>query len=287
MYLQYLVLSLFSTTVYGGFNLNFDSKGDALENAAIDFTGEDVAVIKENERESFGITDGPLKDACGKVSGRRPDHVWLYKPTLWGDMYTMYNWREVTRTLRPIGARVVGKEQKPTIVSSQIYKNRSSRTVKMNGKISQEVTNTVENKWSQTHGLSVTASMTYSFKVVEASMEIGYTSEWGKEETKSESVAVGQEMGFEVELEPGESVEAVLSATKGSMIVDVTYRATLDGCCAINYNKGWKGHHYYCYPIGLVQDTGKLKKHVDIKETIKIGFYSDSHVIVRDKHAKK
>nr|WJJ70384.1 venom protein U-MPTX.8-17 [Megalopyge opercularis] len=287
MYFRCLLLSLLSTVVSGDFSLSFDSKGDALENGVIDFVGENIAVIKESEREAFGITDGPLKDACGKVSGRRPDHVWVYKPTLWGDMYTMYKWAEVTRILKPISAEIVGKEQKPVMLSSQVYTNHRNSTVTMNGEISQTVTNTVENTYSQKHGLSVTASMTYKFKVAEASMSVGYTAEFGQEKKMSESTSVGQTMGFELELEPKQSVEAVMSATQGSMIIKCVSRAHLQGLCAVNYNKGWKGHHYYGYPIALVQNAANLIKHVDVTEIIKLGFYSNAQVIVRDRDNKK
>nr|WJJ70383.1 venom protein U-MPTX.8-15 [Megalopyge opercularis] len=283
---QYLVLSLLSPVAFGNFNIEVDTRNKVLNDAAINFYGQNIGIITDGERRVFGITDGPLKEACSKVQGGKPGYVWVRSPTP-ANLYEIHNWRQVLRVLTAYDARIVGIEQKPEMVATQTYKNRSDHPAKVSGMITQSVSNTIENKWIEMNQFSITATVSCKVKAAEIGLSMGYERSWGKEDTNSTTTMLGQQTGFEVELPPGGNCTAVLSATKGSMKIDVGYRATLEGDCAVDFPNTWNGHHYWCYPIGLVQDVGNLKKHIDCRELITIGYYSDAHVTIENLGKKK
>ena len=82
-------------------------------------------------------------------------------------------------------------------------------------------------------------------------------------------------------VKPGESVEAVLTASRGVMKVRIVYLAHLTGSTAVNYNPTYKDHHfgsshYRCY------GCCKPLNYQEFTEDIEIGYYSDAKIELRD-----
>ncbi|CAG4967237.1 unnamed protein product [Parnassius apollo] len=80
----------------------------------------------------------------------------------------------------------------------------------------------------------------------------------------------------ETELLPGQAATAVLSANKGALEVEVVYLAKLRGNVAVNFKIPYKGHHFWGPSVDSVMKSGGLENEVIIKETIKLGFYTDA-----------
>ncbi len=111
---------------------------------------------------------------------------------------------------------------------------------------------------------------------------MSYSHSWGQGGSESMSITVGSSSGVQVELEPGESVEAVLAASRGVMKVRIVYKAYLTGDTAVNYNPTYKDHHFWALGIGGVMNAASLPTIRDYTEDIEIGYYSDSKIELRD-----
>ncbi|XP_049881987.1 spherulin-2A-like [Pectinophora gossypiella] len=265
--------------------------GSNEQNAKIEYLGSNVDIISDKERGTWQITDSKLKDAARAYSGGRPDDVYVRSPTPWNDLYTRYGWQQVQRTLLPRNARILGIKTEPVIVSTQEFVNNSTKKASYNAGITQSVEETVSNTWSKGGELTVGQEITYSIKIgvgeVGGTTSISYTSSWGEETTKSKSVTVGSQSGVTIDLDPGQSVQVTLSATRGTMEVQVDYTAHLDGFAACNYSGRYNGHYFWAYDINACLSAAGLPRSVDSSEVIKIGFYSDAKVEVSDKKSNK
>ncbi|MHA7059826.1 hypothetical protein ACWGOQ_0021540 [Aquimarina sp. M1] len=63
-------------------------------------------------------------------------------------------------------------------------------------------------------------------------------------EPESKSITVGSTFGVRVELDPGESLVAEFSASRGAMKVRIRSNAYPIGNTAINYNPTYKSHYF-------------------------------------------
>ena len=102
----------------------------------------------------------------------------------------------------------------------------------------------------------------------------------GNDRTKS--VAVGSSSGISLILDPGQSVTAQLQASRGVMKVRVEYAARLTGQVAAHYDKAHKGHYYWALPVSGVLNSSNLSNSIKTTETIDIGYFSNSEVILTD-----
>lgn len=258
--------------------------------ASVEVLGSSADIITEKERATFRIQDQPLKDAIQKYSGGRPNDAYVHSPTPWNDLYSRYGWRQIERIVYPKSYKILGISSEPVIVKTEEFQNNSTVKAKYSSEISQTVEKVVSSTWSKSGEISMGQEITYSIGFGDA--EIGgatrfsYTSSWGEETSKSETVTVGS-ISVQVELEPGQRATATLSATRGSMTVEVLYEANLDGDVACNYADVFRGHHFYAYDINDVLVAGGLPQIVVAKEVITVGFYSTAFIIVDDVVTKR
>jgi len=249
-------------------------------------SGSECHVITDTEVGSFKITDGSLKDAVGKYFGKNPNDAYLHSDTPWNDLYKTYGWPQVQTMLVVQSATVTEITSQPVIIAQQTFKNTSSVKGTFNVGISQTVANTATSSWTQTNTLTVGQKFTYkiSFLGTGAGGEtsLTYAHSWGETTTESQSITVGTSSGVSVPLDPGQSVNAVLTASRGVMKVRVVYRAYLIGNTAINYNPTYKDHHFWSLDIGGVMAAGGISNSQTVTEDLEIGFYADSQVELRD-----
>lgn len=268
-----------------GFNISVVA-GTTAATSSVTAYGFDAHIITDHERESFTITNKPLKEAVKAYKGKKPDDVYVHSPTPWGDLYEKYGWAEVETILIVKSAEVLGVSSEPVIVSTQTFTNTSSKTATFNAAIQDQVTNTVEHSWSSTDAIEISQSFTYEVGFLgtgaggETSMS--YSHEWGQSKTESESITVGSTSGVEVTLEPGESVQAQLIASRGKMQVRITYMAYLSGQTAVNYDDTYQGHHFYGLNINNVMEADNLPTTMKFTEDIEIGYYSNTTIKVID-----
>ncbi|KAG7295238.1 hypothetical protein JYU34_022210 [Plutella xylostella] len=253
----------------------------------VKYSGSDVSVISDVERATYKINDGQLKNAIQAYFGKRPDDAFMRSPTPWGDLYRTYGWSEVTRTLRPKSARVLKIAANPEILLEQVFENNSTKPATFNVGISQSVQNTISSSWSKGGDLTVSQEINYGFDIKAVSFggstSFSYSSSWGYNSEKSESVTVGSSASMELLLLPGQSVRAQLHATRGKALVEVEYEASLSGAIAVNYDKGYRGHHYWSLPVGGVMSSGQISNNIVSKEVIEIGYFSNAKVVVHDR----
>ena len=261
--------------------------GPDKAHSSVQASGSVQHIITDTECQTFGVTDGPLKNAVGAYFGKNPNDAFLHSPTPWNDLYKTYGWPQVQTMLVVQSATITEITSNPQIVKSATFRNNSSKTAQFNVAVSDQVSNTVETNWSETSTIDVSQSISYSVGVegvasVGGETTISFSQSFGTGGSKSETVTVGSEQGVSVELAPGESVVAQLSASRGVMKVRIVYNAYLVGSTAINYNPTFKDHHFWGLDIGAVMAGGKIANSHTYTEDISIGYYSNAEVTLQD-----
>lgn len=252
----------------------------------VNASGSVEHIITDEERTTFGIQSGDLKDAVDEYFGKRPNNAYLHSPTPWDDLYKRYNWSEVQTVLIVQSATIRGITSEPVIVATKSFANKSSRKATFDCSISDQVTDTVESNWSQMDTITVGQKIKYEIGFLGTGgggeTSISYSHSWGEGGSVSKSVTVGSSSGVQVELNPGESVKAKLTASRGVMKVRIVYRAYLIGDTALNYNPRYKDHHFWALDIESVMSAASLPSIREYTEDIEIGYYSNSKVELKD-----
>lgn len=260
--------------------------GTDTETSSVNASGSVQHIVTDTERATFGVEDAALKNAVGKYFGKNPNDAYLHSPTPWGDLYKTYGWPQVQTVLVVQSATITGITSEPVIVATKNFINDSTKKGTFNCSISDQVSNTTESNWSQTDTISVDQKFTYSVSFLGAGgggeTSLSYSHAWGQGGSESKTITVGSDSGVSVDLDPGESIEAVLSASRGVMKVRIVYKAYLMGNTAVNYNPTFKGHHFWALPISGVMASDSLSNTREFTEDIQIGYYSNSKIEIRD-----
>ena len=256
--------------------------GATAEESSVSFTGENVNIIANSERASFGIgSDDDLKRAVEKHFGKWPTDAYLHGPTKaeWGeDLYKQYGWNQVQRVLRPVRAQILDIKSKPTILAVKNLKNESDRKSTFTTSISESVTDSVSTQWSSSSKIKFEQSIKYDVNFLGTGgggeTKFGFEQDWGKSETKSKSTTVSTATEVSFELKPRESAVVQLSASSGTMRVQITYQAYLTGHVVVNYYPKYKDHHFHSLSIQEV--LGNKSNSVEVTEDIALNFYSNA-----------
>ncbi|QDH81324.1 follicular epithelium yolk protein subunit [Echinicola soli] len=255
--------------------------------SSVNASGTVQHVITDEERTTFKLGSKQLKDAVKAYFGKSPNDAYLHSPTPWGDLYKTYSWPQVQMVLVVQSAEILGITSEPVIVKTQEFTNESSKKGTFNVAISDSVNNTTSSNWSTGGTLSVGQKFSYDVKFLGAGgggeTSLSYSQSWGIGGQESKSITVGSTAGVSVELDPGQSILAELSASRGVMKVRIRYNAYLIGNTAINYNPTYKGHHFWSLGIGGVMSSGGIQNSVQSTEDIEIGYYSNSKIELKDK----
>ncbi|WDV46640.1 hypothetical protein PV797_02835 [Clostridiaceae bacterium M8S5] len=260
--------------------------GEDAASSKVSASGSVQHVITDDERASFLIGDKQLKDAVGAYFGRSPDDAYVKSPTPWGDLYKTYGWPQVQTVLYVESAEILGLTSQPVIVKTQEFSNQSSQKGTFNVAISETLNNTSSSNWSTggtlTFGRSISVGIDF---IVKAKVEynMSYSQSWGIGGSHSKSITVGSTSGVTVELDPGETIIASLSASRGTLKVRLRYNAYLIGSTAVNYGSTYKDHHFWSLPIGAVMSAGGITNSIKSTEDIEIGYYSNSKIELKDK----
>ena len=268
--------------------------GTTPEASSIRVTGTVSHVITDSERQLFEITDAPLKNAVGKYFGKIPNDAYVRSPTPWNDLYKLYGWDQVTTILTVNSATIVGVSSQPSIVDQTTFCNNSPISGTFNAAIQNSVTNTIEESWSKTYGISFDQTISYEVGFMGTKgggeTKFGFSAQFGSGGSRSTAMSVGSSNSVTIELGPNQAIEAVLSATRSVLKARITYTASLTGLTAIHYNPSNKGHDFRGFmalPIGDVMRAGGLSNLRQITEDIDIGYYSNGKVILQKPFALK
>jgi hypothetical protein len=268
------------------FNISVIAGPDANSSSASIVGGSLKHIITSQEKSTFNLGDSSLKSAVNAYFGRRPNDAYLHSPTPWGDLYQTYGWEQVTTWLHPQSANIMGINTEPVIVKEATFRNNSSVPADFDVSVSDQVQHTSSHTWSQSNSVEFTQSFKYEIGFLgtggggETSMSYNHT--WGESKTESKTVTVGSTSGVVVRLEPGQAVVARLSATRGFLDVRITYRASLSGYTAVNYDPRHQGHHFWALGINSVMPAGGLPNTKTITEDMRIGYYSNSEIELVD-----
>lgn len=256
--------------------------GDDQKSSSVSASGSIQHIITDTERNTFKLSDDGLKKAVDKYFGKRPNDAYLHSPTPWDDLYKRYGWPQVQTIVRPTKAEILSITSEPTIVATRIFKNNSSVKGTFNAGIEESVTDTVTSSWSTGGTLTIGQEIEYGIKFlgsgVSGTTSMSYSQSWEVGGTHEKTTTVGSTSGVTVELNPGESVKSILTASRGVMKVRVTYHATLNGSTAVNYNPKYKDHHFWGLNIDKVMNAANLDNSLKYTEDIEIGYYSDAVV---------
>ncbi len=268
-----------------GIEISIKAGADAAT-SSVSASGSVQHIITDKERKTFGIEDAGLKNAVEKYFGKKPNDAYLHSPTPWDDLYKTYGWPEVQTILDVKSAKITGITSEPVIVATKKFVNSSTKIATFDASISDQVTNTTESNWSETDTIEVGQKLTYNVSFLGAGgggeTSMSYSHSWGQGGSESESITVGSSSGVSVELNPGESVEAVLTASRGVMKVRIVYMAHPVGDTAVNYNPTFKDHHFWALPITGVMGAASLSTTREFTEDIEIGYYSNAKIELRD-----
>ncbi|MFD1603653.1 hypothetical protein ACFSJW_10940 [Flavobacterium artemisiae] len=184
----------------------------------------------------------------------------------------------------------MGITSEPQIINTQKFSNNSSVKGNFNVAITQQVNNTSQSSWSTSNKISVGQKISYNIGFlgvgVKGETSLSYERTWGEGGSVSKSVTIGTSSGVSVSLDPGESILAELSASRGVMKVRLVYNAYLTGVSAVNYNPTFKGHHFFALDIGGLLQAGGITNSIQVTEDIEIGFFGNSEIIIKDAKGK-
>ncbi len=256
--------------------------GTSASTSSVSASGSVQHIITDKEVQTFGIQDKNLKAAVAKYFGKSPNDAYLHSETPWGDLYKTYGWPQVQTVLNVVSATVTGITSEPVIVAQQTFKNNSSVRGTFNVGISDTVTDTTESNWTTSSTVDFSQTVEYGISFLGTggggSTSMSYSQTWGQGGSESKSVAVGSSQGVTVELDPGESVQALLTASRGVMKVRIVYQANLIGSTAINYNPTYKDHHFWALDLPSVMQTSGINNSLQFTEDIQIGYFTNSEV---------
>ena len=245
-------------------------------------------MITYSERQLFGITDAPLKNAVGRFFGKNPNDAYVRSPTSRKDLYKTYNWDQVTTVLTVTSATITGVTSQPSIVAQKSFVNDSPYNAKFNTAIQESETNTVGTTWSQTFGLNFEQTFMIRYEVCYCSeiglggeTKFGFSAQFGSGSSHSTAAQIGSSSSVEVQLGPKQTVEAILMATRSVLKARITYTASLTGFAAVHYKRKHKGHRIWALPINDVMSAGGLSNARQITEDIVIGYYSNGKVLLQ------
>ncbi|KAJ0170575.1 hypothetical protein K1T71_013946 [Dendrolimus kikuchii] len=248
------------------------------EDVSFKFSGHEEYDATKNDLKLFNVNDEKLKKGVGVIFGREPDIVRCIKPAMWyrEEMYDKYNWRPSTKMITIKSVQLKSLTKRPIIVSKQKFENNSKATVTVNTGLSHTVQNTLRTSWSSDHEVSFEQAFEYNINLFVAKLQgttkVGYKTNWGSRDEKSESVTIGTTNGAEIELKPGQAVTAILSANTIDLEAEVTYVMSLRHGLVAMYHKKYKNHSIWYLHIAKVLERGGFDNEITVKATMKFGY---------------
>jgi len=266
------------------------SAGTSKEASSVQASGSVQHIITDDERNTFGLQDADLKAAVNSYFGKAPNDAYLHSPTPWNDLYNTYGWPQVQTILQVQSAEIIEVTSTPAVVAQNAFKNNSNLPGTFTVGVSTSVTDTVENNWSSTYTFGVSQTISYGISFLGSGgggeTSFSFQAAFGEGGSRSTSVTVGSEQSVSVNLQPGESVDAVLTASKGKMKVRVTYKVSLTGNTAVNYNPTYKDHHFWCFDINQVLNAAGKATSFTITEDMEIGYFVNTQTVLENPTAK-
>lgn len=245
--------------------------------------GRVTDLISDAERVLFGVTDKALIALIGANRGKDPDEVHLRNHR----NFDKYGWPKTQRVFEAKKAEVVSLEFKPVALVTNQYENRRSKLpVSHQATLTHGTSISATTQWNVNTKISIDQKFKYEVGFLGTggggetsfSFETGYGQ--GASETRASTITTSNTASFSID--PGQTVKAVLSASKGVLRVKITYVSYLEGYVFYDYYIPYEDHHHWANPIDDVMASGGLPNAIESSEIIEIGFYANAKVIVED-----
>lgn len=264
--------------------------GSDKASSSVKASGTIMSEATISDLAAFRIKD--LKHCIGVQTGTHPEYVKFRKEDDTKDLFYKYDWQPLTRVLKVKSARIVAVTSKPEVISTLVQQNISPDTeAKFTFAGHIDKSNSATSTWTSSNSLEIKKDFDVSVKVAGAGLssktELAYTHSWGKGGSEKQLVSMGNDASVEVVLQPQQYGRTDISMSAGTMKVEVTYEATLEGYVAIAFGetkliKGFDGRHYH-FPIGLGRLYGGCgvdldKRSLEFIETIEVGFFTNGSV---------
>ncbi|WDV47427.1 ETX/MTX2 family pore-forming toxin [Clostridiaceae bacterium M8S5] len=245
-----------------GIDVQINAGMDA-QSSSVKATGYIVDSISDTEIKSFGLT------------GKDFNKVFF-------DMYKQFpmfiaSKKDAKREVVVKSAEILDITSEPIIVKTQKFINNSDVAGKFNVAISDTVTDSVTNSWSTTSTITVGQKIGYGIKFLgggTGETSISYSQSWTQGGSHTTTITVGSTSGVTVDLEPGQSVLAVLSASRGKLNVKVVYEAYIYGTLYVSTVGG------FIVKVDVQELLKRMNKPNSIltTENLSIGYYGNSTI---------
>ena len=213
-----------------------------VENSSITALGYFQHPVTSSELAAFGLDNGNYFAALfGGSNG--PDQMWYTDPadSRWGNLYDAYpQISPVIATLSVQSATITEITSQPQIIAKQTFTNSLSTPVTVQAGTTMEVSTTSETNWSSSMSYEVGQTITYDLSFLGSGAggetSFSFSEEFGQGGSQSNTSTLGQNMAVQVVLAGGETVVAELTASQGTMNVELVYQLTLTGGCFGTFN---------------------------------------------------
>lgn len=242
--------------------------GEDSTSSSINATGKIIEPINDTNKKTFGIDNRNMINLVNNYNN-------FPQPTM------LFDYRDVVTTLEVTKAEILGITSQPIIVKTQEFINNSDITGTFNVAITDSVSDTASNNWSTGGTLAFTQKINYGMGFIgKGETSISYSQSWGIGGSHSIQYTIGSNSGVTVSLEPGQSVTAELSASRGTLKAKVYYNAYVDGILHVIYGMPLFPPYNLNtnIPIKDLMVSGRLKNNIPSSEIIEVGYYSNSKV---------
>lgn len=210
MFFKYILTFIFPTLVYSRIYIKITPAGN-INNAFVDYHGENTAIISDEERDTFQLDDDSLKRAFKILMGKMCSDVYVKRPTLYEDVYLKFDWKQVQRTLKPVKATILGINAKPSAIAINKYTNsRATEKVKYKASVFKPLQETVTHTWSKGKELIIGKYLSYTVEFGKGSVDgktgLTHTSKWGNNTVEGRTFIIGATSSVEVDIPPGDGV---------------------------------------------------------------------------------
>jgi len=218
-------------------------------------------LITDQERASFGLEDGALKDAIARYFGKAPNDAFLRSPIPWSDLYRTYDWTPVSTVLMASSAQLL------SLTSRNSSRKRGT------------VTNSFETSWDLPTSVELSRSVEYSLELPDLK-SVGGSTAWrfemgfGAGGSQSRSISIDSYQGVSADVDPGEWVPERPAVNRGVLRARIVYDVYLTGLAAIHYDPTYKGHQRWALPIEAVMQAGGIQNHRQITQDITVEYHS-------------
>lgn len=257
--------------------------GHDAGSSSVSFEGDEIELISDEDRKAFNLSDSKMLDAIGVLQGQRPGKLYMRDHP----HFAQYGWSETQRVLNVKSTKVLSLEVKPVALISNSYENmRGDKPTTHTATLAYSAALSKASTWKV--GTKISVAQKISYKIGVPSNEVGGETSFGLESsfgvggTETRTSTITTTNAVNLVLDPGQAATAVLSASQGTLRIQVEYDVYLQGRVHYSYDYPVDGHYHWSQDTDDLLTQMGVANHQTVTEILEIGFYSDAKVTVRD-----